>query len=233
MKVALCLYGQPRSYKKVLHKWKHVIQELNCDVFIHTWSGIDRAKNNIDINELISDFSPTEIKVSKPHKFMSLVNGSPKYENQSYHSMNQAFSISESLELLNSHIDSFKLNYDVVIRSRFDIDLLDIDSFIEFIKNDVNTEYLYVANNHWKGSPIFDDNIMVGSESLMYLGSVGYFNYTIQYINKNNMIPGGEQNLYRWIESIDLGKSINRVDNLNFNLVPMNTTEMILNQNEE
>ena len=91
MKVAICFYGQPRKYKKVIDQWQKVIKELNADVFIQTWYGEDRGRNFIDINGLIEDFQPKEIKVSKPHKFIDLIPTDSTYETQSYHAMQQAY----------------------------------------------------------------------------------------------------------------------------------------------
>ena len=67
MKVALVLSGQPRQYD--IDKWKHLINELSADVFIHNWYGKDRESDITDINKVIYDFQPKEMSVSNPHKF--------------------------------------------------------------------------------------------------------------------------------------------------------------------
>jgi hypothetical protein len=55
---------------------------------------------SINVNELIEDFSPKEIEVSTPHKFVELISKEAKYESQSFHAMNQAYSIGKSIKLL-------------------------------------------------------------------------------------------------------------------------------------
>lgn len=233
MKVAICFYGQPRRYKQVLEQWNKVISELEADVFIHTWYGQDRGRVDIDVNELINDFSPKEIEVSSPHRFIDLIPSDADYENQSYHGMNQAYTINKSVQLLESYSYNFKKSYDIIIKSRFDITLLDVDAFINFVKTQIENNKLYVAANHWIGSEMFDDNIMVGtSESILNMSNA-YFKYTIDFINTTKIIPGGEQNIFRYINHIGQLKNIIKEDTINFKLIPLPFNEIILNQNEK
>jgi len=233
MKVAICFCGQPRWYKQVLPQWNKVISELNADTFIHTWYGQDRGRADININELIEDFLPKEIEVSNPHKFVELIPKEAKYENQSYHTMNQSYSINRCIELFKNYSINMQKEYDVLIRCRFDITLHDVDSFIKFVKNQIKNDTLYVAGNHWQGSTMFDDNIIVGKTNIIQNISIGYFNYTIQFINNTKIIPGGEQNIFRWSVDTDMIDKILKVDGLNFSLIPLPFNQIILNQNEE
>lgn len=233
MKVAICFYGQPRRYKQVLNQWNKIISELDADVFIHTWYGQDRGRVDININELISDFSPKEIHTSFPHKFINTIRNDAKYETESYHAMNQSYSMNKSIQLILNYSKDLKKEYDIVIRCRFDITLLDLNLFIEFIKNKTAQDKLSVAANHWKGSDMFDDNIIIGNIKLLEKISTGYFNYTIDSINKTGKIPSGEQNLFRYISSMNMLDLISRSDSLNFLLIPLPLNEIIINQNEK
>lgn len=233
MNVAICFYGQPRRYKQVLSQWNKIISELNADIFIHTWYGQDRGRVDIDVNELIKDFSPKEIEVSSPHRFIDLIPKDANYENQSYHGMNQAYTINKVIQLLESYSYNFNKKYDVVIKSRFDITLLDVDMFIEFVKNKIEEKKLYVAANHWIGSDMFDDNIMVGTTESITNMSNRYFKYTVDFINTTKIIPGGEQNIFRYINYIGELQNITKIDSINFKLIPLPFNEIILNQNEK
>lgn len=233
MKLAICFYGQPRKYKEVLSKWKILISELNADVFIHTWYGQDRGKNKINVNELIKDFNPKEIKISNPHKFIQFIPEDSKYENQSYHAMNQSYSISNSFKIMNEYSKSFGVEYDLIIRCRMDIDLHNILSLIDFLKNQNKNDNLYVAGNHWQHHMEFDDNIMVGNTKLMNQISLNFFDYTMDVINKTKLIPGGEQNIFRYVITNELLQNIVKNENLNFTLLTYKEgEEIILNQNE-
>ena len=233
MKVAICFYGQPRRYKQVLEQWNRIISQLNADVFIHTWYGQDRGRVDINVNELIEDFSPKEIEVSSPHKFIELIPEDSKYENQSYHGMNQSYTISRCLMLINDYSKNLETNYDIIIKSRMDITIKNVDEFIKFIKNKIEDGLLYVAGNHWQGFTMFDDNLMAGKSNLIKDISLNYFNYTIDFIRKTKIIPGGEQNVFRWIDGIGMLDKIQKVDGLNFSLIPLPFNEIILNQNEK
>ena len=92
---------------------------------------------------------------------------------------------------------------------------------------------LYVAGNHWQGSTMFGDNLMVGKSNLIKDISLNYFNYTIDFIRKTKIIPGGEQNIFRWIEGIGMLDKIQKVNELDFSLIPLPFNEIILNQNEK
>lgn len=232
MKVAICFYGQPRLYKQVLPQWSKIISDTGADVFIHTWYGIDRGKQNININELILDFSPKELQVSNPHKFVNLISQNAMYANSSYHAMNQAYTLNKSLNLLNNYSIDFNQRYDIVIRCRFDIVIADVDEFIRFIKNDIHENVLYVSGNHWEHSFMFDDNIMVAQTDYLTKVSVDYFKHTIEFINKTDIIPGGEQNNVRIIDELGLLNTISKTHSLDFKLIPLPINEIILNQNE-
>jgi hypothetical protein len=233
MKVGICFYGQPRKYKQVLSQWNQIISELNADIFIHTWHGQDRGRADININELIRDFLPKEIQVSNQHRLVDLIPEDAKYENQSYHTINQSYSITESFQLLKNYSKNFNKEYDVIVRSRFDITLHDIVNFIQFIKNNIESDKLYVAANHWEYSPIFDDNIMIAKDTKLIDISTDYFNSTVEFINTNKIIPGGEHNIFRYINTIGMIDNITKVNSLNFNLIPLPFNEIILNQNEK
>jgi hypothetical protein len=232
MRVAICFYGQPRKYKKVLPIWQKVIKELEADVFIHTWYGQDRSSSFTNIDELISDLNPKEINISQPHKFLDLIPEDSKFENQSFHGMQQAYTISNSVKLLNEYELNSDNRYDVIIRCRMDIELHNPDLFVEFVKNKVEDARLYVCANHWAGGVMFDDNIMVGTGITIKSIFLQYFAYTIEFINNTKIIPGGEQNIFRYIQYKNLLQNIIKTNGLDFNLLYIPVEQLILNQND-
>jgi hypothetical protein len=232
MRVAICFYGQPRFYKQVLPIWQKVIKELKADVFIHTWHGQDRASLITNIDELIADLNPKEIKISQPHRFLDLIPEDSKFESQSYHGMQQAYTLSNSFKILDEYDKSMGFKYDIIVRCRMDIELHYPELFVEFIKTAVEDNKLYVCSNHWAGSDMFDDNIMVGTSSTIKNMFLQYFGYTIEIINNTKIIPGGEQNIFRYVEHKNLLKNIVKTNGLDFNLLYIPVEQLILNQNE-
>lgn len=233
MKVAICFYGQPRRYKEVLDQWQNVIKELNADVFIQTWYGEDRGRNFIDINGLIKDFQPKEIKVSKPHRFVDLIPIDAIYETQSYHAMQQAYAATSCFQTITIFSEVLKTDYDIIIKARMDIELHNTNMFIDFLKFNKDTNLLYAAGNHWQGHSKFDDNIMVGSANAMKSIYIDFFKYTIDYIKNTKIIPGGETNHFNWFEFLSITKNVIKVEPLNFSLLPYKLEEIILNENEK
>ena len=205
---------------------------MEADVFIHTWYGQDRASSVTNIDELINDLNPKEIKISQPHRLLDLVSEASKFENQSFHGIQQAYTISNSISLLNEYEVNTNTQYDVIIRCRMDIELHNPDLFVEFIKNGIEENGLYVCSNHWEGHTMFDDNIMVGTGSIIKNMFLQYFEYTIAIINHTKIIPGGEQNIFRYIQYRNLLGNIVKTDTLNFNLLYIPTEQLILNQND-
>jgi hypothetical protein len=232
MRVAICFYGQPRFYKQVLPIWQKVIKELEADVFIHTWYGQDRASLVTNIDELISDLNPKEIKISQPHRFLDLIPEDSTFESQSYHGMQQAYTLSNSFKILNEYEKNMGVDYDIIVRCRMDIELHYPELFVELIKTAVDENQLYVCSNHWAGSDMFDDNIMVGTGSTIKNMFLQYFDYTIAIINNTHIIPGGEQNIFRYIQHKNLLEKIIKTHGLDFNLLYIPVKQLILNQND-
>jgi hypothetical protein len=225
MRIAICFYGQPRRYKEVLNDWKHVINETNADVFIHTWSGKDRIGNDIDVNELINDYNPKEIQVSNLHKFLSLIPEKYNYQNQSYHVMQRTYSSTISFNILNQYSRDFKKEYDLVIETRLDVKLHNFDKFIFFIKNIKKDDFnLYVCMNHWYGHTEFDDAIMVGNNKVLSPLWLNAFSNTIDFINKTSVIPANEYNLTRYVIDSNLYDNIKRVSEMNYDLLSLQTS---------
>lgn len=230
MKFALVLSGQPRQYDP--NKWKFIIESLGADVFIHTWYGKDRESDVIDINKLISDFNPKEISVSNPHKFKDILPEDSYYATTSYHTVNLSYSMSNAVMNMIQYSRIFNIKYDAVIRSRFDLDFIDINSAILAMKTLDTADYLYVASNHWQGHVQFDDNIMFGSfENISYFTK--YYSAVIDSIYKTKQIQSGEYSMFQFCNRMGLSKYIKRIQNLDFNLIRVPGPKFILNQNEE
>lgn len=231
MKIAFLLYGQPRYYKNVLEQWYKLFNEFDSDIFFHTWYGLERNSTITDINELIQNLSPKEIHISNPHKLIDLVNPEAEFENESYHGLQQAYSISKSAKLLKDYQLTFKKDYDLIIRTRLDIRFHNLDLLTNFLKSNFDKNKFYVAANHWPNHQIFDDNIIVSNPNNILSISEDYFNYTTHYINTTNIIPGGENNLHRYFDLKNLRQNLIREYSINFDLLHIPASDLILNQN--
>jgi hypothetical protein len=230
MKVALVLSGQPRKYD--IDRWKHLINELNADVFIHTWYGQDRGGEITDINKIISEFQPKEISISNPHKFLDIIPEDSYFVTTSYHTINLSFSMSNAIINMMQYSNMFDKKYDVVIRSRFDLLLSDVNKVVEAIKVNSNSEFLFVASNHWQGHNQFDDNIMFGNfKNISYFSN--YYGSVIEEIYKTKEIQTGERSMFEFCNKAGFLQNIKRISELDFEPVRIPLSKLILNQNEE
>lgn len=230
MKVAICFYGQPRRYKEILNDWKNVIDELSADVFIHTWSGVDRIGNYIDINSIIDDYNPKEIQVSTLHKFLQLIPEKYAYQNHSYHVMQRTYSSTVSFAIMNEYTKNFNKKYDIVIETRMDVKIRDFIKFINFIKSiKENDDSLYVCSNHRQGHVEFDDAIMVGKYEIISPLWMNAFSNTIEFINKTSVIPGNEFNITRYVIESNIYGKIKRTTNMDYDLLSLESDKSLIN----
>jgi hypothetical protein len=117
MKIALCLSGQARSFKKGFeyHK-KNLLDKYDVDVFIHTWKADD-------IEELTELYKPVDILIedSLTDDFDSLYTNTPNAEKwPPRFTVAMFYSMYRSNEMKVTHEMKEKFTYDWVIKSRPD-----------------------------------------------------------------------------------------------------------------
>jgi hypothetical protein len=176
MKIACCLYGQPRQYKKGYKHLSKFFKKYNVDFFFHTWHSetieyyeyspwgncdpLNDCKIHLDtIKNLIDIYKPIEYLVEEPKTFeiSEWLSESYAYNNKILTPIiiNNVMSQIYSKEQVKNIFQKYHSNYDLVICSRFDlfkditIDLYNID-----------TSKLYVSNLH-RPRNIFPDHIFI------------------------------------------------------------------------
>lgn len=131
-RIAICLSGQIRSWRKCIDTWKLIYQHYpnaQIDYFIHTWdensypAKFGNTKETVkvsqeEIDEIIEILKPKKILFEKSKKFSSLKNNSTldnsPYLSQ-YYGVLRCARLKKQYELENDFI------YDVVVRLRFDL----------------------------------------------------------------------------------------------------------------
>jgi len=155
MKTALILSGQPRSVEATFPYIKqHIIDINQPDVFIHTWAD-DRLYNRSpvssggvvasdpipsNINDIIRElYNPVSMKVEHPIEFDEMNYNSNKYPQiKPKNSLSQRYSVRESFKLLLERSAWTDVQYDYVIRMRFDW-AIQIDIDVTTLPNDAIT----------------------------------------------------------------------------------------------
>lgn len=161
MKLALCLSGQPRSYKKAFEYInKNLLEKYDVDVFFHTWVG-DASKSFV-YSELCKLYKPviSSYDYSLPsnvNSHMSVANGS--------HPANFCTSMFYSINLANEYRTKHEVfgafRYDFVIRSRFDFALNKVIDFQSLEKNKI-----YVSKDV-EGPSLLNDQFAIADSDTM------------------------------------------------------------------
>ena len=167
MKVALCLYGQPRRlYQGYENIKKNILDIFKPDVFYHTWDSKDpydispwhlqdsTPLDNIDKVKLL--YNPISYAVEIPRKFEINTTSLGYKKSQHPNNSNNIYSQVHSRQMVRNLLFEYtkeEEKYDLVIATRFDID-------DRQITNTDNTK-IHFSQTHMNRPYIFDDNIVV------------------------------------------------------------------------
>ena len=126
MKAAICISGNYRNYKETIYNIKNFSKLFNhCDIFMI----YDITENQNDTDEII--------KILQPKIFKSI-----KSINDCAN-MNMCYKIKESYLICENYMKKFNLEYDIIIRCRYDL-LLYNDKNFNFNEIDIKDNSLYV-----------------------------------------------------------------------------------------
>ena len=189
MKVAVCLFGQPRNYKKgheVLSQFLKK-QDVVADFFYHAWtlepgriypssphrninlSSLTYNQNTItELNELykpIAHYHEPQKTEFNPERFANTLAykntvNSKKKENMN-NVLSQMYSRTIVRDLLNNHIFKNKISYNKVIMTRFDY-----SATLDFNLDDLDASYTYVAGKNYPQRCILPDTFIIAPQSV-------------------------------------------------------------------
>ena len=165
MKVALCLYGQPRNVEnlKVFHShFNWILSKYDTDVFCHAWYkenynyegsfiNISGTFHKESINLIKNYYNPKELVVDEPRQFdISIFDRFLTYKENSFlteqrinNTISQMYSINMVNHILQTYIDANNIKYDYIIVARYDII---INSFPDMYTLD--KDFFYNSNHH-------------------------------------------------------------------------------------
>lgn len=169
MKIALCLYGQPRNYIKGYETIKtHILDKYDTDIFFHSWETdtkydvspwriVDNAK--IDLDGVIKLYKPKSFLVEKSMTFYPSLgvgyNKTPYVKNSS-NILSQYYSRTMVRNIFLSYCQNNSVSYDVVIATRFDINICKFPP-------ELNPEKILFCISHPTRPLIFNDNIIISN----------------------------------------------------------------------
>jgi len=215
MKIAICLSGLPRQYKagyEELKKW--FLDRYDCDVYIHTWydtqstfhtghkfaPDLSYQFTEENYNELLELYQPKNYTFQKPIPFD--VNGIvSKLGVKLNVSLSTFYSLQHSFNL----IKESGIEYDYIIRTRFDLKFTDyISSECNFLKDisllDSNQlNYFQYSDDPSVRISEIDDLFAIGGFEVMEI-YCNTFSYILNYLYMNqeykewldNLVPDPE-----------------------------------------
>lgn len=175
MKVAVCISGQPRLYKKgfeTIHE--NLIKPNDADVFIHLWHDVDKENEKYDVpqrvkkqkrnskidpgvlSEIYRLYQPKAMKVEPQKDFTERKYAYNKGGGVSsgFNTYSMFYSIQKANELKSDEekkygFKQFRQNYDVVVRCRTDLNIktkIDLSEFRDDFDK-MNVPPVFVKHN--------------------------------------------------------------------------------------
>lgn len=167
MKIAICLYGQPRNYKKgydVLSNFIHLNSSYDFDFFLHTWTIQENETYNVspwrpihkdeivntNIQEIIHLYNPKSHEIENQintfdeqlyiHSIAYNNTHNQRQRNNINNTLSQLYSKNKVRKLFNNYMNQTNTKYEAVIICRFD--------FMNEIQLDLSTidlNYVYTS----------------------------------------------------------------------------------------
>lgn len=195
MKVAVLISGQPRNYKIGYDNLKKsYLDRYDCDVYLHTWAGgkfeatqffKDRPKDVYEyadnyLSEIKDMYKAEAIAIESPKIFDDKGIVDPLWRQPLQNSKSMWYSLYQAYDLIEK-------KYDVVIRTRFDLQYE--DSLLDLESLDLNKVHVWdwKTDERVKHRGYYDvfaigNQTNMGIYSQLYKKIDWYLNYDLNYI---------------------------------------------------
>lgn len=179
MRVALCISGQMRTYKECFDLLnKNILQTLSPDIFIHTWEGSgishkekkDTEEGIVTFDDLKNLYNPKDIVIEnfessflEEYKGVKVPEVLKKKEPSNYKgSIPLFYKMYECNKLKKEYEKKHKFKYDVVIKLRPDLMILD-----KMALNSIDSDKLYFSDYAINQHHQISDKFAYGSSTVM------------------------------------------------------------------
>jgi hypothetical protein len=224
MKVALCISGQPRSVA-IVHPtiYENIIAPNNADVYIHSWIDDNikgkkpiAAGGHVGSDTIPYDIEDTIIRLYSPKKYVfepQIEFDEKNYNERKLPSIRPKFSISQRYSIMQSINLTSGVEYDVVIRMRFDWKLHDKIDLSQLPLGSLTTPNdAPHLHNDVRG---VNDQFAIGNSEVMQLYGKMY-NHIDEIYNAG--IPFADELMLGYYMEHMLGISVNRMP-INYNII--------------
>lgn len=223
MRIALCLSGQPRFIKLGYQFIKKYLLDNNnnIDIFLHAWYNpldVDKPYNSAQLYSsghvgyvekdtdlfLVDNFKPKKYIIEPQIDFSEYSKNLPNHQNAKKEIMCSIFySIFKSNELKKKYELENNFNYDLVVRTRYDLAYFDNINFFDYMDN---LNKIHVLKNYQEDQDMFNSscNPMPDIFSFSNSKNMDIFSSVfpnMKQISENLDIPFGERYLGEWVRN--------------------------------
>lgn len=224
MKVALMLTGLARKVNEgYINYWKYIINNNDVDLYLHAWESKPDGITNNEDSDFVEQIYPNAkyIKIEKPFKFTKYREGITNPTNDNSRPLEdfdvagnfRSFPMFYGWETTYQHIKNSNINYDCIIRSRYDL----IGHPIDLSKLDLNK--INVAYNHWNGWDKNDDNLCITNKENADKIFANIFTDIVSYHKQTGQIGCAEDNFTDFLRRNNLHHLSHKDPNIIFNLL--------------
>ena len=214
MKVALLLTGLARKVEEGFNTtWKNVIESYDTDVYLHTWKDEEWEK--------VSHFYPLSksIQIQEPFKFTKYKEGIklPHTDKSRPIPQYDVMSCFRQLPMFYSWQMGYKplydsmIDYDVVIRSRYDLG----------IRNAINLQHLNLelVNHSNINGGFFDDNLCITNKQNADIIFYSVFDDVVKNARETGVLNSAESTWTTTLERYNMLEKSTRHSSLYFHLL--------------
>jgi hypothetical protein len=217
MKVALVLSGLPRKVNEGYeHTWKHIIENYDTDVYLHAWKDEDwelvpKTYSNVKSLQIQEPFKFTKYKegIILPHSDTS--RPIPQYDVMSCFRQLPMF---YSWQMGYKPLYDSMIEYDVVIRSRYDLGIHQPINLKEFNMDSIN------HGTH--GTQFFDDNLCITNKQNANILFYNIFDEVIKHGRESGILNVAESSWTNVLQRHNLITKATKHDLLKFSLLREN-----------
>lgn len=216
MKIALLLSGLPRMVKEGYEQtWKNIIKNYDTDIYLHAWKDeewemVNQIYPNVKSVQIQEPFKFTKYKegIKLPHSDKS--RPLPKYDVMSCFRQLPMF---YSWQMVYKPMYDSMIDYDVIIRSRYDLGIINL----------IDLENLNMSNiNHTYHGNFFDDNLCITNKINADIIFRNIFNDVIKYSVESGLLNTAESSWTLMLEKYELKHLAVKDKKLYFDLLRKN-----------
>lgn len=199
MKIALVYTGIPRLIEQSSSYFKdRMIGDNDVDIFSYVWQCEEYKELDIHYRHKV-------LLYQEPIDFFS------KYNRTNVNVYSHWYGLQMGARSFQSYVETNKIKYDLIVRTRHDIALY---NKIDFHSLDDNL--LHVADCHWPNHHLFDDNLMILNQENYFNIFGNIYDWYEERSGSHNYFDIPEQKLQDYLTYKNMLHKVVRNQNLDF-----------------